>query len=80
LVREAGRVLGEVLATVFCVVNPGVLVIAGDLAETKFLTGVREVLYRLALPRAGVVGAHPMVVESGYPPDAVDRRPREVGS
>jgi hypothetical protein len=31
-------------------VDPGVLVIAGDLAEPHFVTGVREVLYRRALP------------------------------
>jgi predicted NBD/HSP70 family sugar kinase len=88
LARAAGRLVGEVLATVVCLINPGVLVIAGDLAETHFVAGVREVLYQRALPRAtrhlqvttsqlreraGVVGAHAMVVESVYAPDAVDR-------
>jgi predicted NBD/HSP70 family sugar kinase len=92
LAREAGQLVGEVLATVVCLVNPGVLVIAGDLAEIHFLTGVREVLYQLAPPqatrhltvttsrlgaRAGVVGAYTMVVESVYAPDAVNR---QIGS
>jgi predicted NBD/HSP70 family sugar kinase len=91
LAREAGQLVGEVLATVVCIVNPGVLVIAGDLAETNFLTGVREILYRTAPPRntrqltvttsrlgerAGVVGAHAMVVNAVYAPEAVDRQLR----
>jgi predicted NBD/HSP70 family sugar kinase len=89
LAREAGQLVGEVLATVVCVLNPGVLVIAGDLAETYFLTGVREVLYQRALPRAtrhltvatgqlgevaGVVGAGAFVRDSVYAPTAVDTR------
>jgi predicted NBD/HSP70 family sugar kinase len=89
LAREAGRLVGEVLATIVCMLNPGVLLIAGDLAETHFVTGVRETLYQRALPRAtrhlqvsiaqlggiaGVVGAHAMVVESVYAPHAVDAR------
>ncbi|MDG4826599.1 ROK family protein [Asanoa sp. WMMD1127] len=87
LAREAGRLVGEVLATVVCVINPGVLVIAGDLAETHFVTGVREMLYTYALPRAtrhlevttsrlgpqsAVTGAHAMVVDEIYSPSAVD--------
>jgi len=87
LAREAGRLAGEVLATVVCLVNPGVLVIAGDLAETHFVTGVREMLYRYALPRAtrhlevttsrlgpqsAVTGAHAMVLDEIYSPSAVD--------
>ncbi|MFE9139466.1 ROK family protein [Streptomyces sp. NPDC007355] len=52
LAREAGQRVGEVLTTVVCLLNPGLLVIAGDLAETQFVTGVREVLYQRALPRA----------------------------
>ena len=35
LVREAGRRIGEVLATVVCVLNPAVLVVAGDLASRR---------------------------------------------
>jgi hypothetical protein len=71
------------------VLNPGVLLIAGDLAETHFVTGVREMLYQRALPRAtrhlqvsiaqlggraGVIGAQAMVVDSVYAPHAVDAR------
>lgn len=89
LARDAGRLVGEVLATMVCVLNPGVLVIAGDLAVTHFVTGVRESLYQRALPRAtrhlevttgslgnhaGIIGAHAMVVESLYAPDAVNQR------
>ncbi|SMD24952.1 ROK family protein [Kibdelosporangium aridum] len=88
LARQAGRLVGEVLSTVVCLVNPQVLVIAGDLAETQFVAGVREVLYQRALPRAtrnldvvtsdlgdraGVLGLRAMVVESVYAPAAVDR-------
>jgi predicted NBD/HSP70 family sugar kinase len=86
LAREAGQLVGEVLATVVCLINPEVLIIAGDMAETHFLTGVREVLYQRALPRAtrhlqvttgqlrraSVLGAHAMVVDTVYAPAAVD--------
>ncbi|MBZ9643820.1 ROK family protein, partial [Streptomyces sp. PSKA30] len=51
LAREAGRRVGDVLATVVTLLNPGVLMIAGDLAGTPFVTGVRELLYQRALPR-----------------------------
>lgn len=87
LAEEAGRQVGEVLATLVCVVNPGVLVVAGDLAEPHFVAGVREVLYRRALPRStrnlrveiggrgeALGGAVAMVVESVFSPAAVDRR------
>jgi predicted NBD/HSP70 family sugar kinase len=87
LAGEAGREVGEVLATLVCVVNPGVLVIAGDLAEPHFVAGVREVLYRRALPRStrnlrveiggrgeALAGAVAMVVEAEFAPAAVDRR------
>jgi predicted NBD/HSP70 family sugar kinase len=87
LAEEAGRQVGEVLATLVCVVNPGVLVIAGDLAEPHFVAGVREVLYRRALPRStqnlrveiggrgeALGGAVAMVVETEFGPVAVDRR------
>ncbi|MEV6647590.1 ROK family protein [Amycolatopsis sp. NPDC051371] len=87
LAEAAGRQVGEVLATLVCVVNPGVLVIAGDLAEPHFVAGVREVLYRRALPRStqnlrveiggrgeALGGAVAMVVEAEFAPAAVDRR------
>ncbi|MFB9686766.1 ROK family transcriptional regulator [Amycolatopsis plumensis] len=88
LAEVAGRQVGEVLATLVCVVNPGVVVIAGDLAEPHFVAGVREVLYRRALPRAtqhlrveiggrgegmAVAGAVAMVVDTVFAPAEVDR-------
>jgi predicted NBD/HSP70 family sugar kinase len=89
LAREAGRRVGEVLATVVSVINPGVLMIAGDLADTDFITGVNEVLYQLTLPRAtrhlqivparladqaALQGMARLVVEEVYSPAAVDAR------
>ncbi|SEN15762.1 ROK family transcriptional regulator [Nonomuraea pusilla] len=52
LTREAGRALGVVLATAVSLLNPGVLVLAGDMAETRehYLTGIRESVHRLSLP------------------------------
>jgi predicted NBD/HSP70 family sugar kinase len=94
LAREAGRRVGDVLATVVTLLNPGVLVIAGDLAGTPFLTGVRELLYQRALPRstahldvvtarlgerAGLVGAGAMVVEHLYAPERAEERLRALG-
>lgn len=70
-----------------CLVNPQVLVLAGDLAEAQFVSGLREVLYQRALPRAtrnllvtttelgdraGILGVHAMVVDSVYSPSSVD--------
>ncbi|MFF5366103.1 ROK family protein [Streptomyces sp. NPDC013187] len=94
LAREAGRRVGEVLATVVTLLNPGVLMIAGDLAGTPFLTGVRELLYQRALPRstahldvvtarlgerAALVGAGAMVVEHLYAPERAEERLRALG-
>ena len=54
LVREAGRVLGEVLAAAVNLFNPAVIVIGGDLADAheQLLAGVREVVYQRSLPLA----------------------------
>ncbi|GHF70102.1 ROK family protein [Streptomyces griseosporeus] len=94
LAREAGRRVGEVLATVVTLLNPGVLMIAGDLAGTPFVTGVRELLYQRALPRstahlevvtsrlgerAGLVGAGALVVEYLYAPERAEERLRALG-
>jgi predicted NBD/HSP70 family sugar kinase len=48
LVREAGREVGEVLATVVNILNPAVLVLGGTLADSgdELYAGVREVVYR----------------------------------
>jgi predicted NBD/HSP70 family sugar kinase len=53
-VRAAGRVLGQVLATVVSVVNPEILIVSGGLARTgdHLLAGVREVVYRDAQHRS----------------------------
>jgi predicted NBD/HSP70 family sugar kinase len=54
LVREAGRMIGEVLASVVSLLNPSVIVIGGPLADAGegLLAGVREVVYRRSLPLA----------------------------
>ncbi len=48
LVREAGRLLGEVLAHAVNLLNPSVLVIGGDLAKAHehLFAGLREAIYR----------------------------------
>ncbi|WP_433006709.1 ROK family protein [Kribbella sp. CA-294648] len=89
LAREAGRRVGEVLATVISVLNPGVLMIAGDLADQHFVTGVHEVLYQSTLPRAtrhlevvtgrladraALRGIGRLVVDEVYSPASVDAR------
>ena len=89
LAREAGRRVGEVLATVVSVLNPGVLMIAGDLAGPHFVTGVHEVLYQSTLPRAtrhldvvtgqladraALQGVGRLVVDEVYSPSSVDAR------
>ncbi|MGC4943276.1 ROK family protein [Kribbella sp. DT2] len=94
LAREAGRRVGEVLATVVSVINPGVLMIAGDLAHTDFVAGVHEVLYQSTLPRAtrhltvatGQLADHAaldgmarLVVNEVYSPAAVDARLANAG-
>lgn len=53
-VRQAGRDLGEVLAVLVNLVNPGAIVIGGDLAEAgeSLLAGIRETVYQRSLPLA----------------------------
>ena len=52
--RRAGQLAGEVLTTVVSVLNPEILVLAGDMAHTNghFVTGLRELIYQRSLPRA----------------------------
>ena len=54
LVRQAGRELGGVLATIVNFFNPAVIVIGGDIAhaDEHLLAGVREVVYQRSLPLA----------------------------
>lgn len=53
-VRQAGREVGEVLATVVSLLNPRVIVIGGAVARAgeHLLAGVREVVYRRSIPLA----------------------------
>src|SRR4051794_3381233 len=54
MVREAGRVLGDVLAGCVNFFNPSVIVVGGDIAEAQdhLLAGVREVIFQRSLPLA----------------------------
>jgi len=54
LIREAGLLVGEVLATAVSLLNPAVLVIGGDLvhAQEHFMAGLRERLHQRAQPFA----------------------------
>ncbi|MER6946921.1 ROK family transcriptional regulator [Nonomuraea sp. NPDC000554] len=54
LVREAGRLIGEVLAGLVNFFNPEVIVIGGVLSRVHehLLAGVRETVYRRSLPLA----------------------------
>jgi predicted NBD/HSP70 family sugar kinase len=47
LVRESGRHLGEVLASLVNALNPAVIVIGGDLADAseQLFAGIREIVY-----------------------------------
>jgi len=54
VVRQAGRDLGEVVATLVNLINPSAIVIGGALAEAgeSLLAGIREVVYSRSLPLA----------------------------
>jgi predicted NBD/HSP70 family sugar kinase len=54
LVRQSGRLLGDVLAGAVNLFNPSVIVIGGDVAqaEEQLFAGVRETIYRRSLPLA----------------------------
>ena len=54
LVRNSGRLIGEVLAASVNFYNPSVVVIGGDVAQAheQLLAGVREVVYQRSLPLA----------------------------
>jgi predicted NBD/HSP70 family sugar kinase len=53
-VRQAGRDLGEVVATMVNLINPSAVVVGGTLAEAgeSLLAGIREVVYSRSLPLA----------------------------
>jgi predicted NBD/HSP70 family sugar kinase len=52
--RQAGKEVGEVLATLVNTLNPSVIVLGGSIAHAgeHLLAGVREVVYRRSLPLA----------------------------
>jgi len=52
--RQAGRDVGEVLATVVNLLNPSVIVLGGSIARAgeHLLAGVREIVYRRSIPLA----------------------------
>ncbi|WEK12496.1 MAG: ROK family transcriptional regulator [Candidatus Microbacterium phytovorans] len=52
--RQAGREVGEVLATVVNLLNPSIIVLGGSIARAgeHLLAGVREVVYRRSIPLA----------------------------
>jgi predicted NBD/HSP70 family sugar kinase len=54
IVREAGRALGEVLASCVNFFNPRVIVLGGDIAEVHehLLAGARETVFQRSLPLA----------------------------
>ncbi|MGI8646369.1 MAG: ROK family protein [Nocardioides sp.] len=54
VVRQAGRNIGQVLATMVNLVNPSVVVIGGQLsaAGEHLLAGIRETVYQRSLPLA----------------------------
>lgn len=53
-IRQAGREIGEVLATCVSMLNPSVIVVGGILAQSaeSLLAGVREIVYGRSLPLA----------------------------
>jgi predicted NBD/HSP70 family sugar kinase len=89
LTQTAGRRIGEVMATMVSLLNPEVVLVGGDLASAPLLAGIRETLYRLALPRAtrhmalqlgslgddaAVVGMTRLVVDRAFSPATVNAR------
>jgi predicted NBD/HSP70 family sugar kinase len=54
VIRQAGRDIGDVLATCVNLLNPSVIVIGGSLAQAgeHLLAGIREVVYSRSLPLA----------------------------
>lgn len=54
LVRESGRILGEVMTSLVSILNPEMIVIGGTLAivDDHLLSGMREMVYKRSLPLA----------------------------
>lgn len=68
-VRQAGRDIGEVLATCVSIINPSVIVIGGLMAQAgeHLIAGVREVVYSRSMPLAT---EHLSIVQSQTAADA----------
>lgn len=96
-IREAGRQIGAVLSYAVNLLNPGVITFWGYLveAESEFLAGVRESVYKTAFPAAthalqlvratvgdaaGVAGAATMVINEVLAASSIDRRLAEIPS
>ncbi|MDN4477930.1 ROK family transcriptional regulator [Demequina sp. SYSU T00039] len=54
LSREAGRLIGEVLSACVAILNPGRIVVGGEMARSgeTLLAGIREAIYQRAQPLA----------------------------
>jgi predicted NBD/HSP70 family sugar kinase len=54
MIRDSGRYVGEVLASAVNLLNPGIVVVAGDMAGAYeiFVAGLRETLYGNATAQA----------------------------
>lgn len=54
LIRQAGRDIGDVVATMVNILNPSVVVVGGQMAAAgeHLLAGIREVVYQRSLPLA----------------------------
>lgn len=54
VVREAGRIIGQVLAGCICLLNPAFIIIGGEMAQVgePLLAGVREMVYQRSQPLA----------------------------
>lgn len=89
LTLEAGRIIGRVVATMACLLNPEVLLLGGALASSPLLAGVRESLHGSPLPRAtrhltlrlpmlgqdaSIVGLTRMLVDREFAPHGVNAR------
>jgi predicted NBD/HSP70 family sugar kinase len=53
-IRNAGRILGEVIADSVSILNPSLIVVGGTLSRAgeHLLAGIRELVYQRSLPLA----------------------------
>lgn len=87
--REAGRLIGRTASMLNSVLNPGVMVVTGDLASAPLLAGIQESIYEFSLPRAtrnlrvtlgglgdsaAQFGLSRMVADRMFDPQAIDTR------